>query len=106
MLVRANQSFCDIIGIPFHLSPEHRQIKAFDLFTEESAVNLIEKIALLMISTPSGSLCTFLDIYTAYPATKNTEFIRCMVCIKIAWDNNQIPLLISLTVIPHSLDDC
>lgn len=103
LLLRANYTFAKLVDISADELVQKR-LSIYDLMTEESSVNFVEKVAVLASDRSLESVYSALSLVRGGVANEDRalqgQVKDCLLSLKLLYDQNRLPCVFVMTVIP------
>lgn len=103
LLLRVNHTFAQLIDIPADELVQKR-LSIYDLMTEESSINFVEKVAVLVCDRSLETIYSALSLVRGGVINEDRvlrgQVKDCLLSLKMLYDQNRLPIIFVLTVIP------
>lgn len=103
LLLRVNYSFAQLVDVPAEELVQKR-LSIYDLMSEESSVNFVEKVAILTVDRSLESIYSAMSVVCGGIANEDRalrgQVKNCLLSLKLLYDQNRIPCVFVITAIP------
>lgn len=103
LLLRVNRPFARLVDVPAEEIVQ-KGLSVYDLMTEESTVNFVEKVSVLASHRSLESIYSVLSLVCGGIVNEDRslqgQVRRCLLSLKLLYDQNRLPCVFVVSMLP------